>query len=152
MVLDSIKILKKKRIKFNLIYLSNKSVSLDDVVKSSKKELNPVEICKTIIVKDEEGNIYAFMLKGFQKIDFSKVREVLGKKVSILSIDELRKATGKEPGSICPLILDSPLFVDKDVFKTKKINFGSGSDLIGIEIFSKDLDKIVDFKIVDIAF
>ena len=42
-------------------------------------------------------------------------------------------------------------FVDKKVFDSEKINFGSGDHLFGLEINSKDLKKIVDFKEVDVA-
>ena len=44
-----------------------------------------------------------------------------------------------------------PLFVDGRVFEKEKLNFGSGDHLYGIEINSKDLDKLVDFKVVDVA-
>jgi len=151
MQLDSTKLLEEKGIPFRLIKLSDKGVSFVDVIKNAVDELNPEEICKTIVVKDKKGNKHTFFLRGNQRIDFSKAKEIVGTKISIVSFVDLKKATGKEPGAICPFLLDFPLFVDKKVFDSEKINFGSGDHLFGLEINSKDLKKIVDFKEVDVA-
>ncbi|MBS3086043.1 YbaK/EbsC family protein [Candidatus Pacearchaeota archaeon] len=150
--IESIKILDKKNVQYRLIELSERGISFEDVVKYSKKKITPKEICKTIIVRDKNGNKYAFFLKGDEKIDFSKAKSIIGKKISIVGYDDLIKTTKTEPGAICPLLLkDIPLFVDKKIFETEKINFGSGDHLHGLEINTKDLDKIIKFKIVSIA-
>jgi Ala-tRNA(Pro) deacylase len=149
--LESTIILKEKGIAYKIIKLSKKGVSFDDVVKYAKDKLNPGEICKTIVVKDKLDNKYAFFLKGNQKIDFSKAKEIVGKKISIVSYDDLKDTTGKEPGAICPFLLNIPLYVDKKVFETEKINFGSGDHLYGLEISSKDLGKVIQFEIVDVS-
>ncbi len=151
MRLKSVQLLESKKIPYRLIELSQKGISFDDVVKYSKDRINPEEICKTIIVKDKKGNYYAFLLKGKDKINFSKAREIIGEKISIVSYDDLLKKTGTEPGAVCPFLLDFPLFVDKKVFESKKINFGSGDHLYGLEITSADLSKIISFTIWEVA-
>jgi len=151
MELKAIEILKERKINYKLIKLSEKAVSFEDVVKYAKDEINPNEICKTIIVKDKNGDKYAFLLKGDNKIDFSKAKEVIGNNVSFVGYEDLVKSTGIEPGAVCPLILNMPLFVDKEVLGLKKINFGSGDHLYGLEIDPKDLKKIVSFKEVSIV-
>jgi len=143
--------LKEKGVKYRLIELSDRAVSVDDVVKFSKGELKRDEICKTLIVKDSEGKRYAIFLLGDAKIDFSKVKDLVGKKVSLASFDEVKEETGVEPGAVCPLVLNIPIFADKRVFEKKNINFGSGDQLFGIEVASKDLDKVIEFKVVDVA-
>jgi prolyl-tRNA editing enzyme YbaK/EbsC (Cys-tRNA(Pro) deacylase) len=150
-MLECEKILKEKRISYRLIKLSNKGVSFEDVIKYAEDEINPGEICKTIIVKDKKEGKYAFFLKGDEKIDFSKAKEIVGKKISIVTYDDLIKTTGTEPGAICPFLLDMPLFVDKRIFETEKINFGSGDHLYGLEINPNDLKKLVKFEIVNIT-
>jgi len=148
--LESTKILEEKGIDYRLIKLSDKGISFNDVVENAEDEINPDEICKTIIVKDKKGVKYAFFLKGDQKIDFSKAKEIIGKKISIVSFEDLKKTTGKEPGAICPFLLDMPIYVDKKVFGTDKINFGSGDHLYGLEINSNDLEKVIEFEIVEV--
>ncbi|MGD9276010.1 MAG: YbaK/EbsC family protein [Candidatus Pacearchaeota archaeon] len=149
--LESVKILKGKNIPYRLIKLSDKGISFEDVIRNAEDKINPDEICKTIVVKDKKENKYAFLLKGNQKIDFSKVKEVIGKKASIVSFEDLKKSIGKEPGAICPFLLDMPIYIDKKVFETEKINFGSGDHLYGLEIFSKDLNKIIQFQKVEVS-
>jgi prolyl-tRNA editing enzyme YbaK/EbsC (Cys-tRNA(Pro) deacylase) len=149
--LESTNILKEKGIEFRLIKLSDKGISFDDVVENAEDEVNPNEICKTIIVKDKKRNKYAFFLKGDQKIDFSKAKEIVGKKISIVSFEDLKKTTGKEPGAICPFLLQMPIYVDKKVFETEKINFGSGDHLYGLEISSEDLKKVIEFQEVEVS-
>lgn len=149
--LESEKILKEKGIEYRLIKLSKKGISFEDVIKYAEDKINPNEICKTIIAKDKKGNKYAFFLKGDQKIDFSKAKEIVGQKISIVSYEDLMQSTGTEPGAVCPFLLNIPIFIDKQVFLTEKINFGSGDHLYGLEISSKDLEKVISFKIVEVA-
>jgi len=52
---------------------------------------------------------------------------------------------------VCPLTLDVPLYIDERVFMKERINFGSGNHLYGIELSSKDLAKVIDFRVVDAA-
>ncbi|GBE19707.1 prolyl-tRNA synthetase [archaeon BMS3Abin17] len=151
MKLKSIKILENQNIPYRLIKLSEKGVSFNDVIKYAENDINPDEICKTIVVKDKKGNKYAFFLKGSDKVDFFKAKEIIGQKISIVSYDGLVRATGTEPGAICPLLLDMPIYVDKRIFETEKINFGSGDHIYGLEINSKDLDKLIKFQICDIS-
>ena len=92
-----------------------------------------------------------YFLKGNQKIDFSKAKDIIGSKISIINYEDLKKSTGTEPGAVCPILLDFPIFVDKKVLETNKINFGSGDHLYGLEIDSKDLDKVINFKVVDLS-
>lgn len=149
--LESAKILEEKSIKFRIIKLSDKGVSVHDVIKFAEDDINPEEICKTIIVKDKKGNNYAFFLKGDQRIDFKKAKEVIGKKISIVSFEDLKKATGKEPGAICPILVDMSVYVDKKVLELDKIHFGSGDHHFGLEINAKDLEKAFEFEIVDVC-
>jgi len=151
MEIKAVEFLENKGINYRLIKLSEKGISFEDVIKYAQEEINPNEICKTIIVKDKKNNRYALFLKGNQKIDFSKAKEIIGSKISIISYEDLKKSTGTEPGAVCPILLDFSIFVDKKVLETNKINFGSGDHLYGLEINSKDLNKVINFKVVDIA-
>ena len=147
----AIEILRERKIHYRLINLSAKGVSFGDVVNYAKDEINPNEICKTVIVKDKKGDKYAFLLKGDKRVDFSKAKDIIGSKISIVSYEDLIKETGTEPWAVCPFLLNMPLFVDKEVLELQKINFGSGDHLYGLEIDSNDLKKLVNFKEVSVA-
>ncbi len=145
------KILKDKDIPFRLIRLSNKSISSDDVIKNAIDDLNPSEICKTIITKDKSGNFYAIILPGKNKIDFSKAQNIIGQKINIVEFNDVEKITGQKPGAITPITLNMPIYVDQKIFQTEKINFGSGDYSFGLEISVNDLKKIFTFRKVNIS-
>lgn len=139
------KILQEKSIEYRLIKLSGKAITHEDV-KNYAKDANPENDCKTILTKDKQWNQYAFFLRWMMKIDFSKAKEFVGKKISIISYEDLKKTTGKEPWEICPLLLkNSKIYIDKRVFQCNKIHFGSGEYKYGLEISTKDLNKIIYF-------
>jgi len=137
------KILREKGVKYRLISLAGRVRNHEDA--------NPENDCKTIITKDEKGKYYAFFLRGMMKMDFSKLKNI-AKKIRIINTEELKKLTGKEPGEVCPFLLKNiKIYVDKRVFQRDKIHFGSGDSKYGLEIFSKNLNNIINFKIIDIA-
>jgi prolyl-tRNA editing enzyme YbaK/EbsC (Cys-tRNA(Pro) deacylase) len=131
--------------------LEARALSIEDVIKYSKDEINVDEICKTMILKDQEGGRYAVFLLGKDRVDYRKAKEAIGRKVSIASLQEVREAVGVEAGAVCPLTLDMELLVDCKVMERERINFGSGHHMYGLEIRTRDLEKIVGFRVVDVA-
>jgi prolyl-tRNA editing enzyme YbaK/EbsC (Cys-tRNA(Pro) deacylase) len=63
--------------------------------------------------------------------------------------DEIKQETGLEIGAVCPLFLDLPMLIDKRVLSRKKVNFGSGDHMFGIEMNPRDILKCVKAKISD---
>lgn len=151
MNLESTKILADKNIDYRLIQISDRGVTCGDVVKNAIDDVNPQEICKTIVVKTESGEYSGLFLKGADKIDFKKIKAYLGQAVQLLDRHELKQVTGKEPGEVCPLLLNIPILADPKVFETPKINFGSGHGLYGLDIDSQDLNKVISYNKVDIS-
>ena len=150
MELASAKLLEEKGVDYRVVELTERAVTVEDVVRYAKHEMNPDEICKTIILKDRGGRMHAVFLRGGDRIDFNKLRSFFGK-ASVAAPDEVEEATGVKPGAVCPLTLDVPLYIDERVFMNERINFGSGNHLYGIELSPNDLAKVIDFKVVDAA-
>lgn len=142
-------ILDEKHVPFRLIELKDRAVSVDDVIEYSITEIDPEQICKTILVKSKK-QFYALFLRGSDKVDFKKLKSVIGKS-SIASKDEVIAVTGVEPGAVCPVLLDIPLIVDERVLSLERLNFGSGNHLYGIEIASSDLGRVMGYRLADVA-
>ncbi len=149
--LDSVKALRVKGVDFRLIELSQRAVSVEDVVRYSVSKIAVDEICKTILLKGSDGELHAALLLGSHRVDFAKVRSVIGVSVRIATFEEVKAATGVEPGAVCPILLNAPLLVDRRVLAKEKVNFGSGHYLYGLEIDLKDLERVVEYRLVDIA-
>jgi len=142
-------VLESKNIQYRIIELKERAITVQDVIKYSKEHINSEEICKTILVKRKK-EYYALFLRGADKIEFKKVRDLIGK-TSIASRDEVHEVSGVNPGAICPLLLDVPVIVDQRVLSLDKLNFGSGNHLYGVEIASVDLAKVLNYRLADIS-
>jgi prolyl-tRNA editing enzyme YbaK/EbsC (Cys-tRNA(Pro) deacylase) len=149
--LDSARAFRRKGVGFMLIELSQRAVSVDDVVRYSVSEIAVDEICKTILLKSSDGETHAVLLLGNHRVDFKKVKGVIGANVRIATFQEVKATTGVEPGAVCPILLRVPLLVDRRVLAKERINFGSGHHLYGVEIDSRDLGRLVEYRLVDIA-
>lgn len=150
-ILKAIEKLKKLNIEYKVLDLGGIARTSEDVMKLS--DVNPREIVKTLIMKADNDKIYAVMLPGVKKINNKKLLKILKvKKIRFLNENELKETAGFQPGEVCPVLIEKiPVLIDKTVFDTEKINFGSGDLYYGIEIKSKDILKCVDAKIVDIV-
>ena len=149
--LESLVVLRNKGIAFRLIELSQRAVSIEDVVRFSISEISVDEICKTILLKSHDGETHAVLLLGSQQVDLKKIQNIIGKKVRVASSEEVKMATGVEPGAVCPILLKGKLLVDREVMAKERINFGSGDHLYGLEIRTRDLGKVVNYQIVDVT-
>jgi prolyl-tRNA editing enzyme YbaK/EbsC (Cys-tRNA(Pro) deacylase) len=143
-------ILRKKGVEYKLIKLFGKVKNHEDA-KKYIKDAESENDCKTIIAKDEKGEYYAFFLRGMMRIDFTKLKNI-GREIKIVDVEELKELTGKKPGEVCPFLLKNmKIYIDKRIFQRNKIHFGSGDSKFGLEISVKDLNKIINFEIVDIV-
>lgn len=146
------KILEKKGILFRLISLEQRAYTVADVVRYSKGDIVPEEICKTILLYGTKTkNKLGILLRGNDKIDFAKIKKVCGEEMRIAHEEEVRHAAGVDPGAVCPFLLRVPLYVDTHVLLLNKINCGSGDHLFGLEFKTEDLKKGVEYTEVDIA-
>jgi len=149
--LRSEEILESKGVEYRLKELEARALSIEDVIRYSKDEINVDEICKTMILKGQKGGKYAVLLLGKDRVDYGRASKAIGRKVSIAGFAEVKEAVGVEPGAVCPLTLRMDLLVDRKVMDRERINFGSGDHMYGLEIRTRDLEKVVGFRVVDIA-
>jgi prolyl-tRNA editing enzyme YbaK/EbsC (Cys-tRNA(Pro) deacylase) len=144
--------LKEKNIEFNLIQLKDRAMTVEEVMKFSDGKVNPKEICKTLILKDQKNNSYAVVVIGNDRVDFEKVSKRFNcSRLRLATPEEIKKEIGLEIGAVCPLFLGLPMLIDRRIFNRERINFGSGDHLFGIEINPKDILKCVDANISDVT-
>ena len=134
-------------VEYRVMELTDRAVSVDDVVRLFKGEINPDEICKTILVKSKAGFISLF-LRGSDRVSFKKLKEVVGKS-RIASPEDVMEITGVLPGAVCPLLVTTPVIVDWKLLRLDRVNFGSGNHLYGIEMKSVDLYRVMDYTVID---
>jgi prolyl-tRNA editing enzyme YbaK/EbsC (Cys-tRNA(Pro) deacylase) len=150
-MLEAERILHEKGIPYRLIELTDRAMTVADVARYSKGDINVDEICKTVIMRDDSGNRYAFLLVGTDRVDPHKAKRLTGRKLSVASPEEVHDSTGADPGAVCPLTLRIPLTIDQRVLDLERVNFGSGHHLYGIEMKTENLLRAVPHTVADIA-
>src|SRR4030042_4333638 len=150
-MLEVERLLTEKGIKYRLIEMTGRAMTVADVARYSKGDVNVEEICKTVIMRDGEGGCYAFFLVGTDRVDVIKARRITGKNLRIANPAEVRDSANVDPGAVCPLTLRIPLIVDSRITALKHVNFGSGHHLYGIEMKTRDLLRIFPSTVADIA-
>lgn len=147
-ILKAIEKIKKSGVYFRVLDIGKPARTAEEV--AMFYDINPREIIKTLIIKAND-HVYAVMIPGVFKIDNKKLSKILGKSnIRFLNNEELL-SMGFFQGEVCPVLIGKEILVDKRVFETEKINFGSGDIYFGIEINSKDLMNLIKGKIVDVA-
>ena len=142
-------ILEGAGVEYRVMELTDRAVSVDDVVRLSKEDINPDEVCKTIIVKSKAG-FTALFLRGSDRVSFKKLRGVTGK-ARIAPPKDVMEVTGVMPGAVCPLLVPVPVIVDWKLLALDRVNFGSGDHLYGVEMKSADLYRVMDFTVADFS-
>ncbi len=142
-------ILDEAGVEYRIMELTDRAVSVDDVVRLSKGEINPGEICKTIIVKSKAG-FTALFLRGSDRVSFKKLKGVTGK-ARIASSEDVMEVAGVMPGAVCPLLVPVPVIVDWKLLALDRVNFGSGDHRYGVEMRSADLYRVLDYTVADFS-
>ncbi len=150
-MLDSERFLVERGIPYRLIDLTDRAMTVADVIRFSRGDFPAEEVCKTVIMRDSGDSRIAFFLRGNDRVDFIKAKAATGLKLRVASPEEVRAAAGVEPGAVCPLLLRIPLIVDTRVTAIRRVNFGSGHHLHGIEMATPDLLRAVPNSIEDVA-
>jgi len=150
-MLEAERFLQERGIPYRLIELTDRAMTVADVLRFSKGDFPAEEVCKTVIMRDDSDGLYAFMLVGADRVDFLKAKRLVGKKLRVASPEEVRASAGVDPGAVCPLTLCIPLTIDERVLKLARINFGSGHHLHGIEMATADLLRAVPHTVADVA-
>jgi prolyl-tRNA editing enzyme YbaK/EbsC (Cys-tRNA(Pro) deacylase) len=150
-MLEAERFLVERGIPYRLIDLTDRAMTVADVLRFSKGDFPAEEVCKTVIMSDSEGGRHAFFMRGNDRVDFLKAKKATGKKLRVASPDEVRASAGVDPGAVCPLTLRIPLIIDKRVLKLPRVNFGSGHHLHGIEMNTTDLLRVVPHTVADVA-
>lgn len=78
-------------------------------------EINPKECLKTLIVKGDNDNFVALLLRGDHELNPIKAEKIAGiaSPFTFATAEEIKQATGAEPGSIGPLNLDMLTIADR---------------------------------------
>jgi prolyl-tRNA editing enzyme YbaK/EbsC (Cys-tRNA(Pro) deacylase) len=104
-------VLQQAGISFRLVRLPENVFTVADVKNHLDGDLQVEEICKTIIIAGKKsGRAVAIFLRGDDKLDFKKAKQLCGEEMTIATAEQVKAASGVEPGAVCPFLLTVPLY------------------------------------------
>ncbi|MBN1298386.1 MAG: proline--tRNA ligase [Actinobacteria bacterium] len=110
------------------------------------------QIIKTMLLKDGDNNVYAFLVGGERELNITKAEKATGKKLELLS-QELAKSLNIKIGFAGPLNLTPEVKIFADTGLEMKKGMAAGANKTDYHITNVDCSK--DFKIdkwADIIF
>lgn len=114
---------------------------------ASKVRGTPLEMGAKSIILRSEGRFLMCVLPGNRKIDFRKVKQILGsRKLSLATAEEVKKVSGCEIGGVPPFgnLFNIPVYLDKSLLDNELIDFNAGLQTVSIEMRSDDYLRMVN--------
>lgn len=110
-------------------------------------------IAKSIVFVTEEGNPLLVIVPGDKKINQNLLAKILGlKKIRLATAEEVLKFTGYEAGAVPPIghKENIPVILDEILLTKDVIYAGGGSVNSTLEISPKDLEKLLNPKVMKV--
>ena len=103
--------------------------------------IDPQEVCKTIIMRNQDKQLFVFCVPAPCEISLKKARAVTGSRsIDLIKSDELRPLTGYIRGGCSPLGMIHPYltFIEETVQLLPRISVSAG--LRGVQLLLSPLD------------
>ena len=144
--------LKKIDDNYELIVLDETARTAEDAAKSLKKEVGA--IVKRLIFKTNDNDFYLCLVSGDYYISEKKLTEIIEKKVTKASADEVKNQTGFSIGGVAPVAHISPpslILIDENLKRFDIIFAAAGHPYVVFGITFENLCKITKGEISDIV-
>jgi Ala-tRNA(Pro) deacylase len=144
-------------------YLREEGVSFETVTHSvaytaqevAAAQHTPGRKLAKVVLVDADGKLVMLVLPASYRLDFPKVRDVLGaSKVRLAKEEEFAGTfTDCEVGAMPPLgnLYGLPVYVDSSLAQTREIIFKVGSHTTSMKMGFSDYERLVDPEIVDFS-
>ena len=101
---------------------------------------------KNVFLTDKNGSYFLFVTVQWEKVDFQRMKELTGKKLSIASREDVTLYSWCVPWCVAPLLFDESIktIVDSKIFQHEKYLFSPGVSTETLEIDPKWLRKVFE--------
>src|SRR5207249_2101538 len=101
---------------------------------------------KNVFMKGGDGKYYVFVTYQGQRVDFKKLKEILGVKLSIANEEDVRDVIHCVPGCVAPFGFSSEITIllDPSLFTHADYLFSPGVTTKTIQTNVRELKKIFD--------
>ncbi len=139
---NAMRILEKNGISYNVITYEYDEDHLDAVHIAKSAGLNLDQVFKTIVMMNDNKELFVFCLPAQMEISLKKARELTGSKsIDLLKLDQLQKYTGYIRGGCSPLgmIHTYPTFLEELALLNDTIYVSGGQRGLQVQLKPSDL-------------
>ena len=100
---------------------------------------------KSLFLKSKDNHYYTFLTYTTKRTDFKALSKLVGKRLSIVSSEQMQALTGQIPGAVSPFGYPSTiaLIIDSDLLKEEKWVFAPGKPDQTFVLDVADYPKVV---------
>ena len=110
---------------------------------------SPDAFVKNICMIDVQGNLVVGIVKGEDKVDTTKVAQLLGQeKIKTATPDKILEKTGYPCGGTPSFGYTATFFIDERVMQKETVYSGGGSEQSLLKISTKELQRANQGKII----
>ncbi len=123
-------------------------------IDSARIRGTPIEQGAKAIVLRSEGKFLMCVLPGDKKIDYHKIKGVIGSKsVSLATPEQVKETTGCAIGGVPPFgtIFNIPLYVERSLLRNEQVSFNAGMLTRSITMRSDDYIRVSKGELVEFA-
>lgn len=101
---------------------------------------------KSLFLKDKKDNYYIFITFTTKRTDFKAIKQLIGKRLSIVSPEEMESVTGQSPGAVSPFGYEEkyPIIVDEELLPKEKWVFAPGRPDRSMVTLGKEFPQIAE--------
>lgn len=152
---NAMRIFDKLNVKYTLLEAEEKENEPLGVASRIARMLGADErsVLKTIVMQNEEKNIFVFLVPATAKVDLKKARVLTGaKSISSVPPEDLLKLTGYVRGACSPVGMrrNYPLFIDRSVENLENVHISAGSLGLFLRVSAADLIRVTNAALSDI--
>ncbi|MDD2296766.1 MAG: Cys-tRNA(Pro) deacylase [Sphaerochaetaceae bacterium] len=150
---NAMRILEAAQIPYTVLSYNFDLDHLDALSAAKQLKLDPFQLFKTIVMRNNLQQIYLFCIPGPTTISLKKARRVIGATtLELVEQEELRQLTGYVRGGVSPLGMTHPypVLIDENVQINSQVAVSAGQRGLQILLAVSDLLKITHGTFADI--
>ncbi len=150
---NAIRILESKNIFYETAEYEFNEDEIDAVSVAKKLGVNSEIVFKTLVARNEENNLFVFVIPGCYELNLKKASKACSsKKIELIKVKELKSITSYIRGGCSPIGMKKPFptFIDETAQLFDYIYVSAGIRGMQIKISPTDLLNVVNGQFFDL--
>ena len=148
------RVLEQKKIKYTPHSYPHGDDAVDGLTVAALLGVDAAKIFKTLVTRGASKGVYVFVIPVGAELDLKKAAKAVGEKsIEMVHVSEINALTGYIRGGCSPVGMKKffPTVIDQSAAQFDTIFFSGGRIGLQIETSLTELEKVIRFRLADIA-